>query len=117
MTDEKPESQPAEDESSWLIPKPKPDLRVVVRSFRLTVQEAERLERAARAMETTASSYARALVLNPALDVSAWQAVYKRLTMLVAECAGSDAEGWVQAFKEDFEQIARGLPPPDGDDV
>lgn len=113
MTDKKPETERAEDEASWLLPEPKADLRVVVRSFRLTAQEAERLDGAARAMETTASSYVRTRVLNPGLGVVAWRAVYKRLAGLVAECKGSDAEERVCAFKQDFEQIALTLPAPD----
>lgn len=112
MTDKKPETERTEDEALWLLPESKPDLRVVVRSFRLTAQEAERLDGAARAMETTASSYVRTRVLNPGLDVVAWRAVYKRLVGLVAECKGSDAEERVRAFKHDFEQIALTLHAP-----
>lgn len=118
MPDQSPKTGPAEpvqDELSWLTPEPNDKLRIVVRSFRLSAMEGARLDDAAKAVGMTTSAYVRSRMLNPGPDVAAWRAVYARILRLAADCDGTSASSRVKAFKDDFERIARSVPPPESE--
>ncbi len=108
-------AEPMQDKLSWLTPESNDTLRVVVRSFRVSATEAARIDDAAEAIGMTTSAYVRSRMLGPGPDVAAWRAVYARIRRLADACDGTPASFLVQAFKDDFERIARSVPPPESE--